>query len=239
MPKAACSPPPLCVVHNVCWYPVLDILLCVGTALLARSFNDLFWNFKFGVSRLSKKMSNGQDVASDSLNLKEDVERAIDLLTKLQAKDNMPREKLQKLQAVLESEFFNTVRQVYENVHSTVDAQGTPEAVAGATAKATVAAFAASEGYAHPRVVELPKTDGGLGFNIMGGNDPETPIYVSRIIPDGVADRNGGLKRGDEVLAVAGVSVEKMKHEDVVSLLKQCKDTVKMVVKYNPHVSLD
>jgi hypothetical protein len=33
---------------------------------------------------------------------------------------------------------------------------------ASATAKATVAAFAASEGHAHPRVVELPKTDEGL-----------------------------------------------------------------------------
>lgn len=180
-------------------------------------------------------MSNGED-GSSSLRLKEDVERAVELLKKLQSKDNMPRDKLLKLQAVLESEFFDTVRQIYENVYDTVDAKGTPEAVAGATAKATVAAFAASEGYAHPRVVELPKTDAGLGFNIMGGNDPETPIYVSRIIPDGVADRNGGLRRGDEMLAVNGVSVEKMRHEDVVVLLKRSEGSVKMVVKYNPQV---
>lgn len=33
---------------------------------------------------------------------------------------------------------------------------------ANATAKATVAAFAAAEGHAHPRVVELPKTEEGL-----------------------------------------------------------------------------
>ena len=37
--------------------------------------------------------------------------------------------------------------------------------------QATVAAFTASEGHAHPRVVELPKTDEGLGFNIMGGKE--------------------------------------------------------------------
>lgn len=76
---------------------------------------------------------------------------------------------------------------------------------ASATAKATVAAFAASEGHAHPRVVELPKTDEGLGFNVMGGKEQNSPIYISRIIPGGVADRHGGLKRGDQLLSVNGV----------------------------------
>lgn len=71
--------------------------------------------------------------------------------------------------------------------------------------KATVAAFTASEGHAHPRVVELPKTDEGLGFNIMGGKEQNSPIYISRVIPGGVADRHGGLKRGDQLLSVNGV----------------------------------
>jgi len=71
--------------------------------------------------------------------------------------------------------------------------------------QATVAAFAASEGHAHPRVVELPKTDEGLGFNIMGGKEQNSPIYISRVIPGGVADRQGGLKRGDQLLSVNGV----------------------------------
>ena len=71
--------------------------------------------------------------------------------------------------------------------------------------QATVAAFAASEGHAHPRVVELPKTEEGLGFNVMGGKEQNSPIYISRIIPGGVADRHGGLKRGDQLLSVNGV----------------------------------
>lgn len=75
--------------------------------------------------------------------------------------------------------------------------------------KATVAAFAASEGHAHPRVVELPKTDEGLGFNVMGGREQNSPIYISRIIPGGVADRHGGLKRGDQLLSVNGVVRDK------------------------------
>lgn len=68
-----------------------------------------------------------------------------------------------------------------------------------------MAAFAASEGHAHPRVVELPKTEEGLGFNIMGGKEQNSPIYISRVIPGGVADRQGGLKRGDQLLSVNGV----------------------------------
>ena len=71
--------------------------------------------------------------------------------------------------------------------------------------QATVAAFAASEGHSHPRVVELPKTDEGLGFNVMGGKEQNSPIYISRIIPGGVAERHGGLKRGDQLLSVNGV----------------------------------
>lgn len=58
---------------------------------------------------------------------------------------------------------------------------------------------------AHPRVVELPKTDEGLGFNVMGGKEQNSPIYISRIIPGGVADRHGGLKRGDQLLSVNAV----------------------------------
>lgn len=73
---------------------------------------------------------------------------------------------------------------------------------ANATAKATVAAFVASEGHSHARVVELPKTEEGLGFNIMGGKEHNSPIYISRIIPGGIADRHGGLKRGKQLLSV-------------------------------------
>ncbi|XP_064360605.1 protein lin-7 homolog B-like isoform X2 [Dromaius novaehollandiae] len=108
--------------------------------------------------------------------------------------------------------------QVYEQLYDTLDIAGSAEIRAHATAKATVAAFAASEGHAHPRVVELPKTDEGLGFNIMGGKEQNSPIYISRVIPGGVADRHGGLKRGDQLLSVNGVG------------------SVKLVVRYTPRV---
>jgi len=172
----------------------------------------------------------------EQLSLAKDVKRAIELLDILQKSGEVPATKLAALQKVLQSDFFNAVREVYEHVYDTVDIQGSPDIRASATAKATVAAFAASEGHAHPRVVELPKTDEGLGFNVMGGREQNSPIYISRIIPGGVADRHGGLKRGDQLLSVNGVSVDGENHEKAVELLKAAQGSVKLVVRYTPKV---
>ncbi|KAK6735052.1 hypothetical protein RB195_018323 [Necator americanus] len=152
-------------------------------------------------------------------NLKRDIHRILELIEHVQ-----------------KTEFFNAVREVYETVYDIVDIEGSPEVRASATAKATVAAFAAAEGHAHPRVVELPKTDQGLGFNVMGGKEQNSPIYISRIIPGGVADRHGGLRRGDQLIAVNGVNVESECHERAVDLLKSAQGTVRLVVRYTPRL---
>ena len=47
----------------------------------------------------------------------------------------VPATKLAALQKVLQSEFLNAVREVYEHVYETVDVQGNPEIRASATAK--------------------------------------------------------------------------------------------------------
>jgi len=173
---------------------------------------------------------------SEPLTLSRDIIRSIELLEKLQSSGDFPTTKLAALQKVLQSDFLNAIREVYEHVFETVDIQGSHDVRASATAKATVSAFAASEGHAHPRVVELPKTEEGLGFNVMGGKEQNSPIYISRIIPGGVADRHGGLKRGDQLLSVNGVSVEGENHEKAVELLKQALGSVKLVVRYTPRV---
>jgi len=173
---------------------------------------------------------------AEPLTLERDVQRAVELLDHLQRSGEIQNGKLAALQKVLQSDFCNAVREVYEHVYETVDISGPPEVRANATAKATVAAFAASEGHAHPRVVELPKTEEGLGFNVMGGKEQNSPIYISRIIPQGVADRHGGLKRGDQLLSVNGVSVEGEPHEKAVDLLKAASGMVKLVVRYTPKV---
>ncbi|CAH8510593.1 unnamed protein product [Heterobilharzia americana] len=173
---------------------------------------------------------------AETLNLQRDVTRVLELLEILQRCPEIQPSKLAALQRILQSDFCNMVREVYEHIYTTVDINGSEEVKASATAKATVAAFAASEGHAHPRVIELPKTDEGLGFNVMGGKEQNSPIYISRIIPGGVADRHGGLKRGDQLLSVNGISVESEHHERAVELLKLAQGTVKLVVRYTPRI---
>ncbi|XP_076642297.1 L27 and PDZ_signaling domain-containing protein veli isoform X1 [Halictus rubicundus] len=172
----------------------------------------------------------------EPLTLANDVKRSIELLDKLQKGGEVPATKLAALQKVLQSDFLSAVLEVYEHVYETSDIEASQDVRASATAKATVAAFAASEGHAHPRIVELPKTEEGLGFNVMGGKEQNSPIYISRIIPGGVADRHGGLKRGDQLLSVDGVCVEGENHEKAVELLKQAQVSVKLVVRYTPRV---
>ena len=104
-------------------------------------------------------------VLGEPVCLERDICRAIELLEKLQRSGEVPPQKLQAFQRVLQSEFCNAVREVYEHIYETVDISSSPEVRANATAKATVAAFAASEGHSHPRVLELPKTEEGLGYH--------------------------------------------------------------------------
>ncbi|VDM95289.1 unnamed protein product [Thelazia callipaeda] len=172
-----------------------------------------------------------------------DIQRMIELIEHMQKTGELNSPKLAILQNILRSEFFASVREVFENVYETVSADRCREIGMNATAKATVAAFAAAEGHAHPRIVELPKTDQGLGFNVMGGKEQNSPIYISRVIPGGVADRNGQLKRGDQLIAandpvaeVNGVSVEWESHEKAVELLKSARGTVRLVVRYTPRL---
>ncbi|KAL3307995.1 Protein lin-7 C [Cichlidogyrus casuarinus] len=173
---------------------------------------------------------------TEGLTLQRDIDRVVELLEYLQKCPDLQPTKLAALQRILQSEFCCLVRDVYSHIYQTVDIGGSDEIKASATAKATVAAFAASEGHAHPRVVEIPKTDEGLGFNVMGGKEQSSPIFISRIIPGGVADRQGTLKRGDQLLSVNGVSVENEQHEKAVELLKASHGQVKLVVRYSPRV---
>ncbi|CAB3411251.1 unnamed protein product [Caenorhabditis bovis] len=180
------------------------------------------------------KLTFNMDANAEGPNIERDVQRILELIEHVQKTGEVSNPKIASLQNALRSDFFNVVREVYETVYETIDVDGSPEVKAAATAKATVAAFAAAEGHAHPRIVELPKTDQGLGFNVMGGKEQNSPIYISRIIPGGVADRHGDLKRGDQLIAVNGINVESECHEKAVDLLKSAVGSVKLVVRYTP-----
>ena len=91
------------------------------------------------LSRGIKSYHNHSQIVSKSFVLfVTDVKRACELLEKLQKSKycgEVPATKLAALQKVLQSEFLNAVREVYEHVYETVDVQGNPEIRASATAK--------------------------------------------------------------------------------------------------------
>lgn len=174
-----------------------------------------------------------------------DSERAIELLRKLKQQaiynhnykskiDKMAAlEQLDLLGRALDSDLFKSVCQVYDQIYDTANiSSGSSELKASASAKATVAVFSASIGHSHPRLVELPKTDEGLGFNVMSFEG--SAVFISRITQGGVADKHGGLRRGDQLVSINGINVENEDHKGAVELLKTAKGTVSLVVKYMP-----
>ena len=62
----------------------------------------------------------------------------IENVTLFFAGGQVPPQKLAALQRVLQSDFLNAVREVYESVYETVDISGKPELRANATAKVSV-----------------------------------------------------------------------------------------------------
>ena len=91
---------------------------------------------------------------------------------------------------------------------------------------------------AQTRVVVFSKTEEGIDFSLSGGipmvgTEEKLPICISHIKPGGVADRVGGLKIGDQLISVNGVSVEGQRRELANELLKM-NSSVKLVVRYTP-----
>ena len=71
--------------------------------------------------------------------------------------------------------------------------------------------------------VNLIKTDIGLGFSIEGGKDsPEgdTPLSIKKVFLGGLAQKDGRLSVGDEILSINGVDVTSMSRLEAWNLMK-------------------
>ncbi|XP_072038389.1 multiple PDZ domain protein-like [Amphiura filiformis] len=81
-------------------------------------------------------------------------------------------------------------------------------------------------------VVILHKEEGqGLGLTVAGGIDQEVKeISVHRVIPGGLADRDGRVQRGDRVLSVNGKVLKDATHAQALSYLKDDRPDVVLVV---------
>ncbi|XP_073691685.1 multiple PDZ domain protein isoform X2 [Garra rufa] len=81
--------------------------------------------------------------------------------------------------------------------------------------------------------INLERGPDGLGFSIVGGfGSPhgDLPIYVKTVFSKGAAAEDGRLKRGDQIIAVNGQSLEGVTHEEAVCILKKTKGTVTLTV---------
>lgn len=79
----------------------------------------------------------------------------------------------------------------------------------------------------------MTKGPAGLGFNIVGGEDGEG-IFISYILPGGVADVSGLLLKGDQLLEVNGVDLSRATHEQAAAALKNSGSTVTIYAHYRP-----
>ncbi|XP_076144770.1 multiple PDZ domain protein isoform X4 [Alosa pseudoharengus] len=81
--------------------------------------------------------------------------------------------------------------------------------------------------------ITLDRGPDGLGFSIVGGfGSPhgDLPIYVKTVFGKGAAAEDRRLKRGDQIMAVNGQSLEGVTHEEAVAILKRTKGTVTLTV---------
>ncbi|KAI0218155.1 hypothetical protein LSAT2_030118 [Lamellibrachia satsuma] len=83
--------------------------------------------------------------------------------------------------------------------------------------------------------IELIKANRGLGFSIAGGiGNQHIPgdngIFVTKIIERGAAEQDGRLAAGDRLLAVNGVNLSNVTHEEAVECLKATLERVVLTV---------
>ncbi|XP_037911493.1 protein lap4 isoform X5 [Hermetia illucens] len=90
--------------------------------------------------------------------------------------------------------------------------------------------------------VALPKNQGSLGFSIIGGTDHscvpfgahEPGIFISHIVPGGIAAKSGKLRMGDRILKVNGTDVTKATHQEAVIELLRPGDEIVLTVQHDP-----
>ncbi|WAR26106.1 GRIP1-like protein [Mya arenaria] len=82
-------------------------------------------------------------------------------------------------------------------------------------------------------LVDLRKLEGcGLGLIIAGGLDKHVRPHISNLRPGGIAHRSDLLQVGDILLSVNGIKTSAMKHEEIINLLKNAEENVRLEIEY-------
>ncbi|CAL8325372.1 unnamed protein product [Merluccius merluccius] len=81
--------------------------------------------------------------------------------------------------------------------------------------------------------VDLMKREGSsLGLTISGGSDKDGKPRVSNLRPGGLAARSDQLNVGDYIKSVNGINLCKLRHDEIISLLKNIGERVVLEVEY-------
>ncbi|XP_054268231.1 protein lap4 isoform X3 [Macrosteles quadrilineatus] len=90
--------------------------------------------------------------------------------------------------------------------------------------------------------VTLVKSGGSLGFSIIGGTDHScvpfgvnnSGIFISHVVPGGIAHSSGKLRMGDRILAVNGKDISGCCHQDAVMALLEAGDEITLKIQHDP-----
>ncbi|XP_038863429.1 glutamate receptor-interacting protein 2-like [Salvelinus namaycush] len=89
------------------------------------------------------------------------------------------------------------------------------------------------EDYWGMTTLDLIKREGSsLGLTISGGSDKDGKPRVSNLRPGGLAARSDQLNVGDYIKSVNGINLSKLRHDEIISLLKNIGERVVLEVDY-------
>ncbi|XP_073815412.1 protein lap4-like isoform X23 [Musca autumnalis] len=112
----------------------------------------------------------------------------------------------------------------------------------GSLPHAATAKAAATSDPIETQEVVLPKNQGSLGFSIIGGTDHscvpfgarEPGIFISHIVPGGIASKCGKLRMGDRILKVNDTDVSRATHQEAVMELLKPGNDIKLTIQHDP-----
>eukprot|EP00069_Balaena_mysticetus_P003099 bmy_16393T0 len=91
----------------------------------------------------------------------------------------------------------------------------------------------AAEEFRGVTMVELTKKEGStLGLTISGGTDKDGKPRVSNLRPGGLAARSDLLNVGDYIRSVNGIHLTRLRHDEIITLLKNVGERVVLEVEY-------
>ncbi|XP_020284620.1 protein lap4 isoform X3 [Pseudomyrmex gracilis] len=118
------------------------------------------------------------------------------------------------------------------------------ETITKSTLTETVVTRVTDNNLVQPLIIEdvVLVKEGSLGFSIIGGTDhsctpfgaKEPGIFISHVVPGGIAAKSGKLRMGDRILKVNGTDVTKATHQEAVMELLRPGEQIVLTIQHDP-----